>query len=113
MVYCQIGCPCRKEETTAQLKSMFEEASTLDSKTKVQSMCTESGIKDTHQMFFLEKLFKSYKGKRGRESKQATLDMELGSLPDIITSPVWRIKHTFQWNLPVPYGPPKLTKSLS
>jgi hypothetical protein len=92
MVYCQIGRPRRKEETTAQLKSMFEEASTLDSKTKVQSMRTESGIKDTHQMFFLEKLFKSYKGKRGRESKQAALDTELGSLPDIITSPVWRIK---------------------
>jgi hypothetical protein len=92
MVYCQIGRPRCKEETTAQLKSMFEEASTLDSKTKVQSMRTESGIKDTHQMFFLEKLFKSYKGKRGRESKQAALDTVIDSLPDIITSPVWRIK---------------------
>jgi hypothetical protein len=80
MVYCQIGRPCRKEETTAQLKSMFEEASTLDSKTKVLSMHTKSGIKDTHQMFFLEKLFKSYKRKRGRKLKQAALDTELGSL---------------------------------
>jgi hypothetical protein len=71
---------------------MFEEASTLDSKTKVQNMRTKSGIKDTHQMFFLDKLFKSYKGKRGRESKQVALDKEIESLLDIITSPVWRIK---------------------
>jgi len=73
---------------------MFEEASNLDSKTKVQKMRTESGIKDTHQMFFLEKLFKSYKNKRGHESRQAALDEEIESLPDVITSPVWRIKGT-------------------
>ena len=73
---------------------MFQEASTLDSKTKVQKMHTESGIKDTHQMFFLEKLFGSYKSKRGHVSKQAALDKEIESLPDTITSAVWRIKGT-------------------
>ena len=73
---------------------MFEEASTVGTKTKVQNMRTETGIKDTHQMFFLDKLFKSYKSKRGRESKQTALDKEIKSLPDIITSPVWRIKGT-------------------
>jgi hypothetical protein len=112
MIYCQIGRPRRKEETTAQLKSMFEEASTLDSKTKVQNMCTESGIKDTHQMFFLEKLFKSYKGKRGRESKQAALDVELGSLPDIIISPVWRIKGATHIALSLSILTPTLTSGL-
>ena len=55
-------------------------------------MRTESGVKDTYQMFFLDKIFKSYKKKRGRESKQAALDREIETLPDIITSPVWRIK---------------------
>jgi hypothetical protein len=88
----QVGRPRHKEETTAKLKSMFEEASTIDTKTKVKSMRTASGLKDTYQMFFLEKLFKSYKGKRGRESKQAALDKETESLPDNVTSPVWRIK---------------------
>jgi len=92
MVYSQVGQPRHKEETTAQLKSMFEEAATLDTKTKVQNMRTASGVKDTYQMFFLDKLFKSYQKKRGREPKQAALDKELESLPDIITSPVWRIK---------------------
>ena len=82
------------------LKSMFEEALTLDTKTKVQKMRTESGLKDTHQLFFLDKLFKSYKKKRGQESKRAALDKEIDSLPNIITSPVWRIKgelHTFPY----------------
>ncbi|KAF7975989.1 hypothetical protein HWV62_8148 [Athelia sp. TMB] len=86
------GRPRHKEETTTKLASMFEQASTLDTKTKVQSMRTETGIKDTFQMHFLDKLFKSYKGKRGRESKQAALDREVDALPPFITSPVWRIK---------------------
>jgi len=42
---------------------MFEQASTIDTNTKVQNMCIESGVKDTYQMFFLDKLFKSYKKK--------------------------------------------------
>lgn len=88
----QIGRPRRKEETTAQLRSMFEQASTIDTKTKVQNMRTQSGVKDTYQMFFLDKLFKSYKKKRGQESKQAALDREIESLPDNITSPVWRME---------------------
>jgi len=71
---------------------MFKQASTIDTKTKVQNMHTESGVKDTYQMFFLEKLFKSYKKKRGQESKQAALDSKIESLPDNITSPIWRIK---------------------
>jgi hypothetical protein len=70
---------------------MFEEPASLDAKTKVQNMHMASGIKDTYQMFFLDKLFKSYQKKRGREPKQAALDKELESLPDIITSPVWGI----------------------
>lgn len=55
-------------------------------------MRTESGLKDTHQLFFLEKLFGSYKGLRGRAKKQAALQEAIDALPDNITSPVWRIK---------------------
>lgn len=71
---------------------MFEEAQTLDTKTSVKTMRTESGIKDTHQLFFLEKLFSSYKGLRGRDKKQAALQKAINSLPQNITSPVLRIK---------------------
>jgi hypothetical protein len=77
---------------------MFQEASTLDSKTKVGTMRTESGVKDTYQLFFLEKLFKSYKGKKGWESKQDALDKEIVDLPQHITSPVWRIKGMVEIN---------------
>jgi hypothetical protein len=57
-------------------------------------MRTESGIKDTHQMFFIEWIFQSYKNKKGKNSKQTALDAHLQTLPDDIdiTSPVWKIK---------------------
>ncbi|KAJ7195401.1 hypothetical protein B0H12DRAFT_1299784, partial [Mycena haematopus] len=87
-----IGRLRNKTETTAKLKSFFTEASTVDTKTKVQEQRTESGVKDTYQLFFLEKLFESYKGKRGRAAKQAALDAQLAQLPANTTSPVWRIK---------------------
>lgn len=73
---------------------MFEQASILDTKTKVKEMRTQNGLKDTHQMFFLEKLFKSYKNHRGREAKQAALQKELDALPKDIKSSVFRIKGT-------------------
>lgn len=71
---------------------MFSEASTLDTKTKVQQMRTNTGVKDTYQLHFLERLFDSYKSKRGTANKQAALDAEINELPSNITSPVWRIK---------------------
>ncbi|KAF8232776.1 hypothetical protein L208DRAFT_1270350, partial [Tricholoma matsutake] len=84
--------PRKKDETVNQLCLYFKEASTLDTKTKVRKMQTESGIKDTYQMHFLDNLFNSYKKKRGQELKQTTLDNKLAELPDQITSPVWHIK---------------------
>lgn len=74
------------------LRSMFTQASILDTKTKVKEMRTETGTKDTYQLHFLEKLFSSYSKKRGTASKQAALDLELAKLPSNTTSPVWRIK---------------------
>lgn len=59
-------------------------------------MRTASGIKDTFQLVFLEKLFDSYKEKRGKSAKQAALDAQRRSLPKNITSPVWRIQGLFE-----------------
>ncbi|KAJ6475842.1 hypothetical protein DFH09DRAFT_832595, partial [Mycena vulgaris] len=70
-----------KSETTEKLRCFFTEASTVDTKTKVQNQRTESGLKDTYQLPFLEKLFASYKGKHGREAKQAALNRELAQKP--------------------------------
>jgi hypothetical protein len=87
----QIGKLRTKAETTAQLRTYFDEASTVNTKTKVKNMRTSSGIKDTFQLVFLEKLFESYKGKRGK-ARQEALDAKARSLPKVTTSPVWRIK---------------------
>lgn len=88
----QIGKLRTKVETTTKLRSYFDEASKLNTKTKVQKMRTASGVKDTFQLVFLEKLFESYKGKRGKKAKQAALDAKVQSLPKNTTSPVWRIQ---------------------
>ena len=58
-------------------------------------MRTESGVKDTVQEHFLDKLFASYKGKQGTQAKQAALDSAIQSLPPNITSAVWRLKSIF------------------
>jgi hypothetical protein len=81
-----------KKRQLTNFSLFFTEASKLGTQTKLKKMRTESGVKDTHQMFFIDKIFQSYKKKRGTASKQAALDAHLGTLPDDITSPVWRIK---------------------
>lgn len=58
-------------------------------------MRTESGIKDTFQLHFLEQLFDSYKWKHGGEAKQAALNAQLNTLPTVTMSPVWQIKGKF------------------
>ncbi|KAJ6461447.1 hypothetical protein C8R45DRAFT_1056025 [Mycena sanguinolenta] len=90
--FIKVGVLRKKSETTEQLKSYFTQASTADTKTQIQNDRTKSGIKDTYQLVFLERLFQSYKGKRGRAAKQAALDACVARLPQNITSPVWRIK---------------------
>ncbi|KAK7029116.1 hypothetical protein R3P38DRAFT_2524834 [Favolaschia claudopus] len=87
-----VGPLRNKEETTAKLRSYFTEASTLNTKTKVKNLQTESGIKDKYQTHFIEQLFDSYKGKRSIPVKQAALDAARARLPLNTLSPVWRIK---------------------
>ncbi|KAK7059475.1 hypothetical protein R3P38DRAFT_3303396 [Favolaschia claudopus] len=77
-----------KTETTEKLKSYFAEASLVDTKTKIQNQRTESGVKDTYQLHFLEKMFESYRNKRGRAAKEAALSARIASLPKNITSPL-------------------------
>ncbi|EGO26560.1 hypothetical protein SERLADRAFT_407303 [Serpula lacrymans var. lacrymans S7.9] len=88
----KVGKPRNKQETITQLCAQFVQASQLDSKTKVNKMRTESGIKDTFQKYFIDKVVGSYQRLRGVASKQAALDESIASFPDTIISPVWRIK---------------------
>lgn len=76
------------------LHSYFTEAKTLHSKTRIGQMRTHTGIKDTFQLHFLDKLFDSHKNRRNDATKQSALDHAVASLPPDIISPVWRIKGT-------------------
>ncbi|CAK5274493.1 unnamed protein product [Mycena citricolor] len=84
-----------KSETVKHLNSEFLAASTtVDKKTRIKEQRTETGIKDTFQQFFVEKLFDSYKNVRGYEARQAALQAEARNMPSGINamSPVWRIR---------------------
>ena len=84
-----------KSETRETLDSYFTEAKTIGAKTRLKMMRTETGIKDTVQEFFLEKLFASYKHKQGPMAKQDALNAAVANLPLDITSPVWRLQGTY------------------
>ncbi|KAJ7340636.1 hypothetical protein DFH08DRAFT_915624 [Mycena albidolilacea] len=58
----------------------------------MKKMRTENDLKDKFQMVFIDRLFESYKTKRGAETKQAALEAAVASLPANTISPVWRIK---------------------
>jgi len=78
-----------------KLCSFFDHAKEVGIKTLLKKMCTKSGVKDTVQEHFLDKIFASYKGKQGTQAKQAALDSAVQSLLPNITSAVWRIKCIF------------------
>ncbi|KAJ3841113.1 hypothetical protein F5878DRAFT_611129 [Lentinula raphanica] len=86
------GRPREKDETTTQLRSYFTAAKILGTKTKVRADHTSSGVKDTFQEHFLNRLFDSYSNKRTTAARQAALEQEVRSMPEEVTSPVWRIK---------------------
>ncbi|KAH9482828.1 hypothetical protein JR316_0004928 [Psilocybe cubensis] len=78
-----------KQETIQILQSYLNLASSIGSKTKLKTEKTKTGIKDTYQDFFLEKLLTSYAKKKGPMEKQAALDEAIQNLPDDIISPIW------------------------
>lgn len=66
----------------------------VGNKTKLQKERTNTGIKDTIQEHFFDRLFSSYEKVNGVQAKQDTLDAAVDSLPEDITNPVWRLKGT-------------------
>ncbi|PIL28321.1 hypothetical protein GSI_09610 [Ganoderma sinense ZZ0214-1] len=84
--------PRSKDETASKLRSYFETASVPGGKTSVAKERTASGIKDTFQLVFLEKLFVAVKNKRGFDAKQAAITAAIAELPRHTTNPIWRIK---------------------
>ncbi|KAJ4473242.1 hypothetical protein C8R41DRAFT_968057, partial [Lentinula lateritia] len=71
-----------KNETIAALKSQFVHAETVGTAKKLEEMRTASGIKDTYQMFFINRLLK----------RRQNLDNEPLPASTDPMSPVWRIR---------------------
>lgn len=76
------------------MQSYFTSASVPGTKTNIAKERTQTGIKDTLQLAFLNKLYASYKTKRGFAAKQEALNNAIKDLPEHITNPIWRIKGT-------------------
>uniref|UniRef100_A0A8H7XVA1 Uncharacterized protein n=1 Tax=Psilocybe cubensis TaxID=181762 RepID=A0A8H7XVA1_PSICU len=89
--FIKIGKPRRKKETMATLDSFLEQAKMIGTKSKLRAAKTETGIKDVFQDFFIEKLFKSYKGKVSTQAKEKALKAAVDKLPGDIKSPVWKL----------------------
>jgi CRISPR/Cas system-associated protein endoribonuclease Cas2 len=72
---------------------MFLHASTVGNQTQIKQRKTATGIKDTFLESFLNHLAESYsKICGGNRAKQEALDRAKETLPENVTSPVWRIK---------------------
>ncbi|KAL0566487.1 hypothetical protein V5O48_015525 [Marasmius crinis-equi] len=86
------GLPREKERTIKVLEQHLQEAKTVGSETRCRAQRTASGIKDTYQMYFVDRLVNSYKHRRGVPSRQSALDNAIETLPERTTSSVWRMR---------------------
>lgn len=93
----QPGRPRTKAETLDALKSQLDEAKTVSATNRVKAKRTETGIKDTYQSFFVERLLNAGKRRRGSSALTAkkALDDEICKLPNHVNSPVLRIRGMF------------------
>ncbi|KAF9056802.1 hypothetical protein BDP27DRAFT_1433532 [Rhodocollybia butyracea] len=85
------GKPRTKTETLQALESQLTEAKTPSATNRVKAMCTETGVKDTYQAFFVDQLLNAGKRRRGGNAQRA-LEEEVCKLPNHTTSPVLRIR---------------------
>ncbi|KAI0071651.1 hypothetical protein K474DRAFT_1606601 [Panus rudis PR-1116 ss-1] len=88
-----------KPETLQHLYSQFEAATEIGGQTQVKKKMTDTGVKDSYLLFFIQKLCKisAARGK-SRAEKAAELAATVSELPQVtadsesrVFSPVWRI----------------------
>ncbi|KAJ3841467.1 hypothetical protein F5878DRAFT_610142 [Lentinula raphanica] len=87
------GIPRKHDETCTELRSQFLEASRVGGGAEFKRMKTKSGIKDTFQGVFAERL-QAIATKKGlsRDTKEREIIKLKLSFPEHTTSPVWRIR---------------------
>ncbi|KAJ7126468.1 hypothetical protein C8R43DRAFT_897899 [Mycena crocata] len=82
-------------ESQQELRSQFQVATVVGGQAGYNRRKTASGVKDTFQGSFLERVFAiSTKKGRSKPQKQADVNALLRTFPPDITSPVWRIRVT-------------------
>ncbi|KAJ8487998.1 hypothetical protein ONZ45_g14118 [Pleurotus djamor] len=89
--FIKVGEPRSKERTMTALQSQFDQAKLPGSKTRVATMRTETGTKDTYQLHYVEQLFASTKGRHGTDSKAEAIKATLETFPNNTMSPVWQL----------------------
>lgn len=85
--------PRNRDETIIAIKTQFVHAETVGTAKKIKEMRTESGVKDTYQLFFVNRLLKRRQNSNAEplQASQSTTDNPM--------SPVWRIRgkyHAFE-----------------
>ncbi|KAF8148334.1 hypothetical protein K438DRAFT_1625608, partial [Mycena galopus ATCC 62051] len=91
--FLKVGKLRTRDETCTELRSQFTVASVVGGQAAFKRRKTESGIKDTFQGAFLDRVFAiSTKKGRPKPVKQVEVTTLLRKFPKDITSPVWRIK---------------------
>ncbi|KAE9383725.1 hypothetical protein BT96DRAFT_1105543, partial [Gymnopus androsaceus JB14] len=87
------GVPRTREETCEVLRSQFVEASRVGGGAEFKRLKTKSGIKDTYQAVFIDRLqaIATKKGISKDEKEREMIKLKL-SFPKYTTSPVWRIR---------------------
>ncbi|KAL0568669.1 hypothetical protein V5O48_013310 [Marasmius crinis-equi] len=86
------GEPRTRAETIQQLEAHFDLAKSPGNGGRMKAERTRTGLKDTFQMFFVNRMLNSYKGRRTLATKTAALEQAKSSLPAETSSPVWRIR---------------------
>ncbi|KAJ3844653.1 hypothetical protein F5878DRAFT_706070 [Lentinula raphanica] len=88
------GKPRHKTESIEALKNQLTEAQTSGAQSRISKSRTDTGLKDTYQNFFINRLLNSYKRHRGGCSlnQENTVNDTCHALPEETMSPVWRIR---------------------
>ncbi|KAK7016987.1 hypothetical protein VNI00_018785 [Paramarasmius palmivorus] len=86
------GEPRAAHETVHHLDEHFRAAQIPGATQKLRELRTKTGVKDTYQMHFVNRLLNSYKGRRSLAVKTTLLNQARTTLPKETKSPVWRIR---------------------
>ncbi|KAK1221458.1 hypothetical protein PQX77_015738 [Marasmius sp. AFHP31] len=84
--------PHTKSETVQQLDEHFQTGFATGTAGKMKGEQTCTGLKDTYQMFSVDQLLNSYKGRWTVATKTVALNQAPAALPAQTTSSMWRLK---------------------